>query len=325
MRWLGVGAVTLLAVMTACAGPDRSAEAAELEDEVRRQPAVRGVVLSYSKPITLDGGRIELVVRMEDTASAVQIARVVEVVYDAFGATHGDEEADLELQAGDDTIRVRSFESESTTRAVVDEVVTVLALRDRGALEIEVSGQDPLGGPRNPGSRNVLTLPQGSDEEDVLVALDEIERTIGDTRERWWRVRAAGGAGVGGSPGLPTAATLALWDELRQIATPLGEVAVFVEDSRDPDTPIRLVEVDLADVDVWTDTGAILRVAERHLERVRLANDLWSYELRVAGVPVTQIDPLTCTPQANSVEPPNPVDDALRTPRNCHVTQESAQ
>lgn len=313
---VAIAATVGVTMLTGCAGPNLQSEADELTDSLRNTDQVTSVDLEYTEPITLDSGKLALTVKMNKSATAEHVGQVIETVYDAFSTTHRGEEGDVDVLVGDDKVHVRSFESDPSTQSVVDEAVTVLAVRDRGALVVNIDTQDPKSS-STPGSVNTLTLGAGSTVKSVLAELPELESALGNPPERDWTVAAATGDSIGRGPGLPTAETLALWKQLRVSAAKFGKSSVGLEDIRD--APYRFVEVDAPGIDPQTDSQRLVPLVQEQIGLTRLpGEDGWSYELTSDGLTVTWIDPLICRPDEPSTDQPNPVDDAVRTTENCH-------
>lgn len=312
----GAGLGGLMAgVLAGCAGPNLQDEAEELADSLRQENGINDVDVDYNDPEFLDSGKVVMTVTMDESVTPEQIGDVVGTVYEAFRTTHHGEEGDVDVIAGDDMVHVRSFESEPSTRSVVDEAVAVLALRDRGAVEVRIDAQSPKSA-TDVGSDNVLTLGPNTTAEDVVAELPVIERELGNPDERRWTVAAATGDSIGSEPGLPTAGILARWQRLRVSADRLGDASVVFEELG-PDDLSRWAQVDVPGLDPQVRPQRTASIVQNQIDLIRLDNDLWVYELTSDGASVSWIDPMICRPQEPTVDRVNPVDDALRTAENC--------
>ncbi len=317
-------ALFLTALLTGCAGPSHADDAKELAQSLRKAAGVERVTVRYTEPITLDSGKVALVVAMAPDATADQVVEVVESTYTAFRTTHHDEEADLEIRTGDDVLTLRAFEPEATSESVVTAARVPLAITDHGAVRSDLMTQDVSSAP-HVSTATTVTLDAGTTAADVMPEFDRLAAQFPADPLMRWTVRSADGAGLGTDPGYPTDSQIALWKQLRAASVGLGKgAAVYLQDfpSRGgDDRPMRFTSVEFGDADPFGDAAAIAPIvtaAQRQIDLTREGiGELWSYDLTRDDAQITTIDPQLCDPESTLTDTPNPVDEALRTPVNC--------
>ncbi|WP_235735268.1 hypothetical protein [Nocardioides alcanivorans] len=210
-------------LFSACAGPDRSSEAGDLREVLSELSGVSDVSLDYSKPVTLDSGKIALSVRMEEDASTKSVVEVVTTAYDAFSDAHQGEEGDLDIVLGDDVIHLRSFEAEADADDVAKAAAAAMSVLSSGAVKAYVNTQDVTRAP-HVFTEYTLTVAESSVDA-VLTMLADLEKAHGDLPDASWRVQAGDEYGwlIGSDLGFPDSAQVALFEKL---AAGLAEGAV---------------------------------------------------------------------------------------------------
>jgi len=107
-------------VVAGCTPQSHGREAGELRDELSGLPAVVNVRLYYDQPEALDSADVDLDVTMVDDATPEQVAALVRASYVGLTDVHAKEEGNLVVAFGDDTLYLRTFESEADADDVAD-------------------------------------------------------------------------------------------------------------------------------------------------------------------------------------------------------------
>lgn len=314
----------LVVLLDGCANPDLSSETDELTDQVADLPGVATARSDYAAPVTLDSGKVEMTVEMDDGASSAQLQEVGRVVYDAFRTTHRDEEGDVDVAFGDSTLHLRSFQPKADTEDVVREWALAHDVAQEGAATVEVMTQDAPG-PEHVKTDVLLTLGEGTGADDVLASLDTLEQRWGsDEARRGWGVAAGDGSSLSVDRGFPGEETLDAWAALRDAADPASQLADVGAGLREFENrtkgPYRFLQVVVAGRDTPLDTqdpavrDALLDSARAQIDLLADGSRSWSYDLEVDGQPAVSLDPTLCDP---SVPALGPLDEALRDDRTC--------
>ena len=223
-------AVLALPVLAACANPSHATDADDLRKELARLPGVSKVTLDYTEPVTLDSGKIDLRVEMDDGADPDAVTQVVTTAYAAFTDAHHDEEGDLDVRLGDDVVHLRTFEPDAEPADVEEATTDALAVLPTDAVSADINTQDA------PGGRPVFTtyaveIAQ-SDAAVVLATLADLEKSYGSIENAGWSVEGGGAFGwkVSASEGFPGAEQLALFAELRKDLPAGATIQLYDED-----------------------------------------------------------------------------------------------
>ncbi len=245
-------ATGLLALTTACASPSHAADAADLRQDLRELPGVAEVELDYTAPVTLDSGKLELRVRMSDSARPAAAVRVVTTTYRAFSTTHRGEEGDLFVSLGDDTLHLRSFEPEATVAPVRKAATDAVSVLSDGPVEADITTQDVKRSPHVFTSYTVTAPEPGGDS--VLTTLERLRREHSDVPAAGWRVQGRGSSSwqLGATRGFPDREEVVLFQKLRR-GLPAGSAVQLINE---------LVTVQ---VPRTTDAATVSRLTERHL------------------------------------------------------------
>jgi len=208
--------VVALPLLTACADPSRAGEAEDLRGTLAKLPGVTQAELSYTKPVILDSGKLQLDVNMAADADPDAIARVVTTTYEGFSGIHRHEEGDLEITIGDDAIHLRSFEPDADTDAVAAAARHAVTVRDAGSVRADINTQDVKKSP-HVFTSYAVTIGTHSGPRDVLNTLTELEQAHGDIPDASWSVQTGDGSGwqLSSSTGFPTPQQRTLFDRLR--------------------------------------------------------------------------------------------------------------
>lgn len=283
-----------------CADPSRESDADALRDGLTDLPGVTSVKLDYTEPVVLDSGKLALEVEMTDTASAEQVAAVIETAYDAFHTTHHGEEADLSVAAGSTTVALRAFEPEASVAAVGAATRTGLTATPKGGwATIDLTTDGVPKGDHVAGTY-IVTLPGGSTAADVPVLLESLAAEHDGDFLIGWGAAAADGSSLTYDVGFPPAELVTRWERMQHAGAPLAVRAV--EDGAMFVTGGLSSTYDLTE---RADRRALDRITRSQL-RVLGAGE-WTYDLVDAdGRPVTSIDRYLCEPTSEG-----PYDDEL--------------
>lgn len=287
---------SLLALtVTGCAERTLATEARALRTDLASLPGVATATLDYTEPVPLDSGKLHVRVAMTRTAGVDEVLRVTETAYDAFRGTHHDEEADLTVTFPDGTVHVRAFQPQASLAAVSAALVNGLsAVEDDRSVDVDLMTQDVKAGD-HVRATYVVTLPSGSDADDVLPALDELRTLHDDSRLVGWGVAAADGSALAYDRGFPTAELRSTFARMQDPALPpyvrgTGGGWVFV------DTRVH-AGADLRDAAV---RRSLDRVAHRQLRALGAA-PVWAYEVHQGKRMVVSIDKGICVANSESV------------------------
>ncbi|MCX6398348.1 MAG: hypothetical protein NTX33_00260 [Propionibacteriales bacterium] len=179
--------------LAACANPSHDSEAGELRDKIAEMPGVVSADLDYTKPITLDSGKLQLSVEMESAASADEVREVVAVTYAAFEDVHHDEEGDLDITIGDDNLHLRSFEPDADTADVADAAERAVTVFASGQVGVDVNTQDVDAAPHVHTQYFVTVTEPGV--ESLLSTLTDLEAEHSDIPDAGWTVQAGNDEG----------------------------------------------------------------------------------------------------------------------------------
>ncbi len=261
-----VGGVTVLA---GCAGFDRSADAEDLRARLADLPGVEEVTLDYSKPVTLDSGKVQLVARMADGAEDEQVADVLATTYRAFADTHKAEEGDLDVRVDDDVLHLRSFEPDAEPEAVQEAASAAASVRSAGAIRADLDTDDVAAEPHVRSSFDIDVGPGGP--EAVLRVLDGLEERYSGIPDASWTVRSGETWGwmLSDNDGFPDERQVGLWADLRE-GLPAGATVSLWNDG-----------MTVLDVPRGTTPDALVRIAERHLALLEGTDG--GYEVMVDG------------------------------------------
>lgn len=108
-----------VATLTACTVSHKT-DAKDLQDQLRDLEGVDTVTLDYVEPMTLDAADVNLDVAMVEDASAESVAEVFRTAYLGLTDAHEDEEGNLTVTWGRDTLTLRTFESEADVDDVAE-------------------------------------------------------------------------------------------------------------------------------------------------------------------------------------------------------------
>lgn len=222
-------AALALPLLASCANPSHETDATDLRDQLVGLPGVAAVTLDYTKPVTLDSGKLELRVEMEGGVHPEAITKVVTTTYDAFADAHHSEEGDLDVLVGDDVIHLRSFKPDAGVDAVSRAAVHAAAVLPSGPVHANINTQDVSKAPYVFTTYAVAVKKPGRDS--VLEKLAELEKDHSNIPDSSWRVQSDGDSGwlLGAGEGFPTAEELALFDELSH-GLPEGAVILLLDD-----------------------------------------------------------------------------------------------
>ncbi len=211
-----LGTVAALLLLAGCADPSRQADAEELRDRLAGLPGVARATLDYTKPVTLDSGKLGVQVAMAKNATDEQVTTVVTTTYDAFAGTHHGEEGDLDVTVGGDLIHLRSFEPDAEVEAVDEATTHALAVLPSGSVRADINTQDVSRAPHVFTAFSVSVEKPG--RASVLATLADLEEEHADIPDASWRVQSGGESGwlISTERGFPDAAELGLFDDLSE-------------------------------------------------------------------------------------------------------------
>ena len=204
------------AVLAACANPSHATEADELRDQLAALPGVVSADLDYTEPITLDSGKLALEVSMEPGVTAGEVRKVVAVTYAAFEDVHHDEEGDLNVTIGEDTLHLRSFEPDAETSDVADAAERAVAVFASGKVSAGIDTQDADAAPYVHTQYDVAVTEPGV--ESLLSALTELEAAHTDIPNAGWTVQSGNDEGwaLSSQNGFPGEGQHKRLDQLRE-------------------------------------------------------------------------------------------------------------
>ncbi|UMG94554.1 hypothetical protein [Nocardioides sp. TF02-7] len=157
------------------AGPDRSAEAEDLEQTLGDLSGVAKVTLDYVEPVTLDPADVNLRVRMADAATPEDVAAVFEAAYEGLVNEHHGEEGNLDVRHGDDRLELRVFEPEAAADDVAEAaLVGARQARDYRRVYVHVTTQDVAREPYVE-SLFLVRLPRGTSDRGASAVRSAIE------------------------------------------------------------------------------------------------------------------------------------------------------
>jgi hypothetical protein len=221
--WLPVIVIAAVAgVCAGCANPSLESESEELRADLAGLPGVTSAKLEYTTPVPLDSGKLDLRVKMRDTATPDQVVAVTETAYSAFSTTHHGEEADLSIRAGQTTVALRSFEPDASVAAVGKGVRTgLMATPAAGSVAIDLTTQDVSKGDHVAGTY-VVTLPERSTFADVPDLLDSLAAQQPTNGLIGWGGAAADGTSLSYNRGFPPKQLVSRWERLQAAGLPLA-------------------------------------------------------------------------------------------------------
>lgn len=230
-------------------------EAEQLRTDLAELEGVEVARLTYTEPVPLDTGKLDLVVRMPSDARPADVAAVITAAYAGFEGTHLHEEGDLDVRFGRHRIHLRSFEP-----AVPDSLVEAAALRaaratELGTVEARINTQEVLV-EGQPHTTVTILLGQGSTARDVVPALAGVDRFVQGSPAEGWGVRAADGSELEDDDSLPSERLRRLFGQLEQHDLPGAHVVVEAGDY--PSYPFEDMRAFVAvDLTVYARAGAI--------------------------------------------------------------------
>lgn len=180
-------------VLAACANPSHASEADELRGRLASLPGVVSADLEYTEPLTLDSGKLSLEVSMKPGVTSDEVREVVAVTYAAFEDVHHDEEGDLDITIGQDTLHLRSFEPDATTADVAEAAERAVAVFSSGTVGVDINTQDVTTAPHVHTQYFVTVAEPGV--ESLLSALADVEAEYAGIPDAGWTVQAGNDEG----------------------------------------------------------------------------------------------------------------------------------
>lgn len=176
---LGTALAGVLA-LTGCTPANHGDEARGLRDELRGMEGVDTVALRYDQPELLDAADVDLSVAMLETASPDDVAAAVRTAYEGLTDAHFDEEGNVALTWRDDTLSLRTFESEAEPEDVAEAArigAEIAAAHPEVAIALMAQW---VGSPPHVRTSVRLRLPRGTTRAEAGRVREAIKAAYGD-------------------------------------------------------------------------------------------------------------------------------------------------